>query len=159
MIEPGCSIHPKEVPVLGQPCLACYRERTYGMPPKQPRRDADVTGLMAKPIPGWEGRVREGCRAEYFAVETEPQGFSVRVTDELWRRLDPEEQTRMTRKLALVAKAAGYMARGMLKGTLKYATDHYDVSQWVAHVVGEGADQFNYALLLADAYERFMDRS
>ena len=153
MIPPGCPQHPREVPVLGQPCLACYRERTYGMP------DADVTGLMVAAAPAWEQKVAYWCRPEWFVVEPDERGFSVRVTDELWNYLGPEQQERLTRKLALVAKAAGYLARGMLKGTLKYATDHYDVSQWVAHVVGEGADQFNYALLLADAYERFMDRS
>jgi len=120
---------------------------------------ADVTGLMVAAAPAWEQKVAYWCSPEWFVVEPDERGFSVRVTDELWNYLGPEQQERLTRKLALVAKAAGYMARGMLKGTLKYATDHYDVSQWVAHVVGEGADQFNYALLLADAYERFMDRS
>ena len=37
-------------------------------------------------------------------------------------------------------------------GTIKYATDNYDLKQWFAHLIGEGADQMNYQMLLFQAW-------
>lgn len=106
----------------------------------------DITGLLAKPKPDWQERVEELARPEWFNGYTPKQ--------ELLNRLTSVERERLVNKLALVKQAAAWMAAGMLKGTLKYATDDYSIDQWMAHVVGEGADQINYQLLLFDAYWR-----
>lgn len=104
----------------------------------------DITGLMAEAIPAWQERVKELARPELFS------GYTPKA--ELLNKLSAQEKERLFRKLALVKQAASWMAAGMLKGTLKYATDDYSLDQWLAHLVGEGADQMNYQLLLFAAY-------
>lgn len=108
---------------------------------------ADVTGLMVKPSPGWERRVEELCKPEYFTVE-------VTIRDVVVGALTADELTRLGYKIELVRVAAQLMAAGMLKGVLKYPSDTWSVETWVSHLLGEGADQMNYQLLLADAYAR-----
>lgn len=108
---------------------------------------ADITGLMAKAKPGWEERVARLAKPENFTIELWPS----LVLD---CQLSDSELERLHRKLKLVRQAALYMAAGMLKGTLKYDSDDYSLEQWFAHLLGEGADQMNYQLLLADAFER-----
>lgn len=108
---------------------------------------ADITGLMAKAEPGWEERVARLAKPENFTIELWPS----LVLD---CQLSDSELERLHRKLKLVRQAALYMAAGMLKGTLKYGSDDYSLEQWFAHLLGEGADQMNYQLLLADAFER-----
>ena len=110
-------------------------------------RKVDITGLMATPITNWEPRVKELCRPDNFRVYIDP-------TAALAVELSDRERTRLRRKLELVERYAQYMAAGMLKGTLKYPGDGYTLEQWVAHVVGEGADQSNYVVLMFDAWER-----
>jgi len=107
-------------------------------------KKVDITGLMVEATPGWEARVKELCKAENFGVSIYTAGLHGKITE--------EERTRLLKKLKLVERAASYMAAGMLKGTIKYPTDDVPLEQWVAHVVGEGADQMNYQILLADAF-------
>lgn len=106
---------------------------------------ADITGLQAQPIPGWEKRVRELCKPTEFPV-------SLNVSATIWDALSITERQRLFRKLRLVEQAAQWMAAGMLKGTLKYESDDYPLEQWFAHLLGEGADQMNYQLLLYQAF-------
>lgn len=113
---------------------------------------ADVTGLMVPPSDGWQERVAKLCKPEYFLV-------TVALKEELMQQLTPDELARLRRKMVLVQQCSAIMLAGMLKGTLKYPTDNYSVDQWVAHLVGEGADQMNYALLLADAHTKTVAKS
>ena len=110
-------------------------------------RKADITGLMVKAKPGWEKRTKELAKPEYFFI-------SIGVKAQLRGRLTVKEYNRLEKKLLLVREAATYMAAGMVKGTVKYEHDNYDIATWMAHVVGEGADQMNYQILLADAFVR-----
>ena len=104
---------------------------------------ADVTGLMVKPIPNWQPRVDALCHPEQFHVHIE---FSN------WDKLTITERKRLATKLEMVEEFASYMAAGMLKGTIKYPLDGYSLAQWIAHLIGEGADQANYQILLANAF-------
>lgn len=106
--------------------------------------EVNITGLMVKPIEKWE-LLMELVDPKYFWV-------NIIISPELLEQLTETQITRLRVKLELVKHAAQIMAAGMLKGTLKYPTDDYSVEQWVAHLIGEGADQMNYQLLLADAY-------
>jgi hypothetical protein len=105
--------------------------------------DANITGMMRKPVFGWETRVAQ------LAV---PSSFyaTVGIDDHVYDSLSPSEQNRLDWKLALVEKYAAIMAAGMLKGTLKYDNDVYSLDEWISHIVGEGADQSNYQILLAN---------
>lgn len=108
--------------------------------------NSNITGLQVKPVSGWEQRVEQLCKPEYFSDRLEPTLHLLsRLSDDEWKRLEP--------KLVLVRQAAKIMAAGMLKGTLKYSTDDYTIETWMAHLIGEGADQLNYQLLLVDAYD------
>ncbi len=109
--------------------------------------EADITGLMAKPIEGWKDEVVSQCKPENYQVQ-------ITVADEVINSMTEEQLKRLCWKLALVAKAASYMAAGMEKGTRKYPSDDYEIDQWMAHLVGEGADQMNYQILLADSYDK-----
>lgn len=108
----------------------------------------DITGIMVQPKVGWQKRADELCKPEHFLVSItyHPPYNTPGLTD--------NEYDRLNRKLILVRRAAKLMCAGMLKGVLKYSTDEYSVEQWMAHVVGEGADQMNYQMLLLDAFEK-----
>ncbi len=111
------------------------------------KKKVDITGLMVKAKPGWEKRAKALARPEFFLV-------SVGLKPELTWGLSTHELIRLRRKLELVREAATYMAAGMVKGTVKYKHDNNDVATWMSHVVGEGADQINYQILLADAFAK-----
>ena len=107
--------------------------------------EVDVTGLMIQPVEGWQARVAELCRPDEFYAEVfvwQPEKWTV------------EELTRLKPKLAIVKRYAQYMAAGMAKGTIKYTSDEWSVEQWMSHLIGEGADQSNYAALLYEAWRR-----
>ena len=111
-------------------------------------KKVDITGLMVEATPGWEARVKELAKPAHFVVDIYPIGLSGKITD--------EEFSRLHKKLKLVAEAATYMAAGMLKGTIKYPTDDLPLDTWMAHVIGEGADQMNYQILLAHSFYNTM---
>ena len=111
------------------------------------KKKVDITGLMVKAKPGWEKRAKELAKPEYFFI-----GIGVKA--QLRGRLTVKEYNRLEKKLLLVREAATYMAAGMVKGTVKYPKDDLPVDTWIAHVVGEGADQMNYQILLADAFAK-----
>ncbi len=110
-------------------------------------KKADITGLMVKAKPGWEARAKVLARPEFFWI-------SIGLDPKLTKGLSRSEHERLVKKLLLVREAATYMAAGMVKGTVKYPKDNLSLSTWMAHVVGEGADQFNYEILLADAFAK-----
>jgi len=112
---------------------------------------ADITGLMVKPKKGWEKRTEKLAKPEHFWL-------SIGLDKALYEGLTTEEMTRLKTKLELVRQAASYMAAGMVKGTVKYSYDNYSIAQWMAHVIGEGADQMNYQILLADAFAKSRGR-
>ncbi len=111
------------------------------------KKKVDITGLMVQAKPGWEKRTEELARPEHFFI-------SIGVKAQLRGRLTIKEYGRLEKKLLLVREAATYMAAGMVKGTVKYEHDNYDIATWMAHVIGEGADQMNYQILLADAFAK-----
>ena len=111
------------------------------------RKKVDITGLMVQAKPGWEKRAKELAKPVFFWV-------SIGLDPSLVEKLSKKEHTRLVKKLLLVREAATYMAAGMVKGTIKYEHDNYDVATWLSHVVGEGADQMNYQILLADAFAK-----
>lgn len=108
-------------------------------------KKVDITGLAAKSKSGWEKRTKELAKPEFFFITL---GVDPRVRD----GLTIPEYTRLVKKLELVREAATYMAAGMVKGTVKYASDDYSIEKWIANVVGEGSDLFNYQILMAAAF-------
>lgn len=111
------------------------------------REHVDITGLMSQPKKGWEERTKKLATTDYFKVviETHPV---------LLANLTFEEQERLQVKIKLVEEWAEYMAAGMVKGTVKYKTDEYELKTWMAHIIGEGADQANYQILMFDSWRR-----
>lgn len=105
-----------------------------------PTPHVDITGLMVKPIDGWQERVEKLCKPHCFDFAVWTKG--------LYDELSREEWNRLQIKLRLVETYAKYMAVGMLKGVLKYSNDDWTVDQWMAHLIGEGADKANYDMLL-----------
>lgn len=104
-----------------------------------------VAGTMVKPKKGWEKRVEKLCDPEYWFVQ-------LHLRSDILDKLSGEEQDRLEGKIQLVQRFAAYMAAGMLKGTLKYSNDDYSLETWFAHLIGEGADQANYQILLENAF-------
>jgi len=105
----------------------------------------DITGLQAKAIKDWQERVEQLAKPEFFKVKITP-------SMELLNSLSEAEKPRLFEKLNLVSEYVTYLCAGMVKGTVKYATDQHELKQWMAHVVGEGADQSNYTMLLFNAW-------
>ena len=111
--------------------------------------EVDIAGTQAVPVEGWQKRTEELARPEFFKVSINP-------SMELLQELSELEKVRLFKKLKLVSQAAQYMAAGMVKGTVKYETDDYELKQWFAHLIGEGADQMCYQMLLFDAWHVLM---
>lgn len=112
--------------------------------------EVDILGLQAHATPGWEERTKVLGKIENFTV-------AIAVSDELSNALTEKERQRLEPKLRLVAEAASYMSVGMLKGTIKYSGDDYDLEQWFSHAIGEGADYINYQMLLFECFRRARD--
>jgi len=106
----------------------------------------DITGTMVKPKENWQARCEELCKPENFVVSVNAVNLIGKVSN--------DEYERLYKKMRLVEEWARYMAAGMLKGTIKYSTDDYELKIWMAHVIGEGADQSNYELLMFDKWRR-----
>jgi len=108
--------------------------------------DVDITGTMAKPKENWQARCEELCKPENFHARINAVNLIGKVSN--------SEYERLYKKMRLVEEWAQYMAAGMLKGTLKYETDEHDLKTWMAHVIGEGADQASYQILMFDKWRR-----
>lgn len=104
----------------------------------------DTTGLGTESVENWQELVKD-ISPEMFTV-------TINLKPEIAAKLTGTQLGRMRWKLELVEFGARAMAAGMLKGTLKYPTDDYSIDQWIGHLIGEGADQMNYQLLLANAH-------
>lgn len=109
--------------------------------------EADILGLMHKPNKDWEERAEELCHPSLFPT-------ACMIAGSVWDSLSDTEKERIKYKSELVQEWASYMMAGMMKGVLKYDTDAYGVEKWMAQLIGEGADQSNYQILLADAFRR-----
>ena len=103
--------------------------------------------LLQKPVDGWQERTEKLAKPGYFSV-------IVSIDEALLRCLTHDETERFYKKVRLVTQATQMMLAGMVKGTVKYATDEYTLNTWMAHLIDEGADQMNYQILLAYAYKR-----
>lgn len=106
-----------------------------------PNSDIDITGLSFKANPGWEERAQALCKPENFIV-------TIDLVKELIDNLSEEEIDRLKPKIWMVEEFASYMAAGQLKGTIKYPGEGWEVAEWFAHLIGEGADFANYQMLL-----------
>lgn len=104
-------------------------------------KKVDITGTMVKAQPDWQERAEHLCRLEHWTVEVIP-------SPELWDQLSHVEMARMNKKITMVKEFVKCQLAGMVKGTIKYARDDWSVEQWMAHLIGEGADQANYQILL-----------
>jgi len=109
--------------------------------------EVDITGTMARPKENWQARTEKLCKPENF-------GVSIVTSHDLALDLSTSEYNRLFKKLRLIEQWASYMAAGMLKGTIKYEKDDWDIKRWMAHMIGEGADQANYQLLLFDRWRQ-----
>jgi hypothetical protein len=96
----------------------------------------------------------EGWQARKHLVDPELWYVDIAYNQKLLDDLQPGEIERMKPKIELVHRACKAMLAGMIKGTIKYPTDSWTLEEWMAHLVGEGADQMNYNLLLVDCFER-----
>lgn len=108
-------------------------------------RPVDVTGTMVKGIEGWQKRVEELAKPEYWYVSLTPR---VEMTEQL----SDDEFRRLAKKVKMVKEAVKWMLAGMVKGTVKYSSDDWTLERWMAHLVGEGADQMNYQILLFNKF-------
>ncbi len=105
----------------------------------------DITGLGTPQVEEWEEKAKALAKPEHFAVFIE-------VSDDVLNHLSTEEKNRLHWKLELVAFAARALAAGMLKGTIKYPNDQYGVERWMKHIMSEGADFFNYIILMFNEF-------
>ena len=96
----------------------------------------------------WEKRAKELCNPDYWSIQIYPRSpiFEGMTQGEI-KRLEP--------KIKMVQEAAQIMMAGMVKGTLKYPTDGFDIDKWMSHLIGEGCDQMNYQILLATAWKQY----
>lgn len=108
---------------------------------------ATVTGTQNGANPGWQERAERLCRPKNWTVQILPN-------QTLYEGLTTAEWEQVQRYIALVAEGARYMMAGMVKGTIKYPVGTEPMEYWLDHLIGEGADQMNYQLLLADAARR-----
>jgi len=135
--EEAAKLYPRRVKIMSE-------EKKEG-------QDVDILGTQAKALPFWEDRAVDLAKPELFKVAINPNVY-------LLARLNEDEKKRLFKKLRLVQNAARYMAAGMVKGTIKYAKDDYSLKQWFAHLIGEGADQMNYQMLLFQAWYSEQDK-
>jgi len=97
--------------------------------------------------PDWEERVKNLCKPKHWHVSVYP--YSI-----LWLSLTEEEKIRMKKKIEMVEEGVGYLLAGMLKGTIKYEKDNISLAEWMAHLLDEGADQFNYIMLALNRWRQ-----
>lgn len=107
--------------------------------------EVDIAGTMATPIDNWQKRTEGLAKPEYWSVTAAP-------SVELWQALTLEERVRLDAKVEMVINATKYLLAGMVKGTVKYTSDDWTLDRWMAHVIGEGADQFNYQILMFNTF-------
>ena len=95
---------------------------------------------------GWTERAKVLCNPDCWILDIAPNA-------DLWDKLTPVEKQRLLPKIQMVQEAAQIMLAGMVKGTIKYPSDGFDVDKWMDHLIGEGMDQANYQILLANAWK------
>jgi len=97
---------------------------------------------------GWEARLEDILDRMDITVNID---INSRIA--LESGLTEDELIRIRPKLRLVEDFAIHMADNMLKGTIKYPTDTYDVSVWMAEEEDDTVDSVNYRLLRRKAME------
>lgn len=103
---------------------------------------------------GWEDRLQV-MKEELDIV------FSVNILGGTeWREahgacpLTDEELVRLEPKVQIVTKLASKLAWNMVKGTIKYSKDEYELDTWFDMLIDDAADALNYAMLARSAYEK-----
>lgn len=98
---------------------------------------------------------------ERWRTLPDPKLFHVDVLmqGELIAQLTQEEYSRLRPKLRLVEEVAAKLAANMLKGTLKYDTDDYEIEKWLEMGIDDTADGLNYQMLLRDKMRRTAARN
>lgn len=94
----------------------------------------------------WSDSKLSLCTPDNFDVSISLRGDIEGVSEEHIERLNP--------KLEMVTKLAAKLSGNMLKGTLKYRRDGWDVDTWIGYLLDDASDALNYAFLLADAREK-----
>ena len=95
----------------------------------------------------WEARYEKLANADNFRV-------NIKLVLALDAQLSTSELLRTYNKLKLVEAYAAKLAVGMLKGTLKYPSDDWNIEQWLENEEDEIIDQTNYRLLRQEAQKR-----
>jgi hypothetical protein len=114
--------------------------------PQEVRTATDMVLGTSTSNEGWMERAKSLCNPDHWLVSV---GYSM----DLQMGLTNSEQERLKPKIQMVMDAARIMLAGMVKGTIKYPTDGFDIDKWMDHLIGEGCDQMNYQILLANAWK------
>ena len=117
------------------------------MPQSETRSATDMVLGTSTSNEGWMERAKVLCDPNHWLVGA---GYSM----DLQNGLTEEERERLKPKIQMVIDAAKIMLAGMVKGTIKYPTDGFDIDKWMDHLIGEGMDQANYQILLANAWKQ-----
>ena len=92
------------------------------------------------------------CRMEYLAQRmpkpTDP--VKVHITVELPNDLTMEQFRRVNDKMYIVAEIAQRAASAMVKGTLKYDTDHHTLAEWIEYGLDDSMDAAVYPYFIRD---------
>ena len=117
------------------------------MPQSETRTPTDMVLGTSTSNEGWMERAKFLCNPDHWIVNV---GYGMPMHDALTK----EERERLQPKIQMVMDAARIMLAGMVKGTIKYPTDGFDIDKWMDHLIGEGCDQMNYQVLLANAWKQ-----
>lgn len=91
--------------------------------------------------PDWTDQRLDLCKPDSFVIVVRPKmGLTDILTTEEYYRLQP--------KLQIVQDMAARMAANMLKGTLKYIKDDWDLDTWLRYLEDDAADTMNYIGLI-----------
>ena len=94
----------------------------------------------------------EECRAKSLA-QTIPQTtepVQVHIMVEIPNNLTMEQFRRVSDKMYIVAEIAQRAANAMVKGTLKYNTDHHTLAEWIEYGLDDSMDSAIYPYFVRD---------
>ena len=103
--------------------------------------------------PGWESR--------YTQIRTFIRVDLSKVITDIFLLADAgiismEEAKRSAGKVKLLEPFVTRLVTNMVKGTLKYPTDNWDINTWLDMGMDDQADSVNYSILLKQAILRDM---
>ena len=112
----------------------------------QKQEDLTMTETVRAAVnEGWQERAKEICHLDNFEV-------FIHMNPDMG--LTHDESERLQSKFDLVAEYARHMAMNMVKGTVKYVTDQYDLETWMVEEEDDHVDSDNYWLLRRQAMQK-----